>query len=133
MCRRCLDDDCQPESEAEYCKRHVYCRPEEFQFSESYQQSAENKEDSMNKHKISVASALLMIASLSIAACGGASTTAPTTAPTAVPVQPTAAPAQPTVAPTAAPTAAPTTAPAGPVTLNIWQPWGPDGGKGPGL
>jgi multiple sugar transport system substrate-binding protein len=69
----------------------------------------------MKQHKISVASALLVIASLSIAACGGASTTAPTAAPTAAP---------------ALPTAAPTTAAAQPVTLNIWHHWGPDDAKG---
>jgi multiple sugar transport system substrate-binding protein len=101
----------------------------------------------MNKHKFFRVIALLVIASMSIAACGGSATAAPTAPPaTAVPAQPTAVPAQPTVAPTAvpatavpttaptvAPTAAPTTAPAQPVTLNIWHHWGPDDAKGPAL
>jgi multiple sugar transport system substrate-binding protein len=98
----------------------------------------------MNKHKVFTVIALLVIASMSIAACGGAATAAPTAVPTAVPatavpatVAPTAVP--PTTAPTAvpatavpttAPTAVPTTAPAQPVTLNIWHNWGPDDAKG---
>jgi multiple sugar transport system substrate-binding protein len=103
----------------------------------------------MNKHKLFTVIALLVIASMSIAACGGSATAAPTAPPatavpaqpTAVPAQPTAVPAQPTavpttaptavpVQPTVAPTAAPTTAPAQPVTLNIWHNWGPDDAKG---
>jgi multiple sugar transport system substrate-binding protein len=93
----------------------------------------------MTKHKIFTVIALLVIASLSIAACGGSATAAPTAPPaTAVPAQPTAVPAQPTAAPTSAPptvapTTAPTAAPAQPVTLNIWHNWGPDDAKGPAL
>jgi multiple sugar transport system substrate-binding protein len=89
----------------------------------------------MNKHKVFTVIALLVIASMSIAACGGSATAAPTAAPTAPPATaapPTTAPtaAPPTVAPTTAPTTAPTAAPAVPVTLNIWHNWGPDDAKG---
>ena len=78
----------------------------------------------MNKHKVFTVIALLVIASMSIAACGGSATAAPTAAPaTAVPAQPTSttAPAQPTE----------TTAPAQPVTLNIMHNYGKDDAKGP--
>jgi multiple sugar transport system substrate-binding protein len=78
----------------------------------------------MNRKTISIAIALLVVASMALSACGAAKTVAPATA---APV--TAAPA------TAAPaTAAPATAaPAEPVTLTVWHNWGPDDAKGPAM
>ena len=60
---------------------------------------------------------------MSIAACGGASTTAPTAAP-----HRWFPPSPPPLRPPRR-----TTAPAEPVTLNIWHHWGPDDAKGPAL
>ena len=77
----------------------------------------------MNKRRISTMIALLVVASMTLSACGGAQATAP--AATSAPVEPTTAPVEPTAAPVE-----PTTAPAEPVTLTIWHNWGPDDAKG---
>jgi multiple sugar transport system substrate-binding protein len=78
----------------------------------------------MNKKIITITIALLVITSMTLTACGGATPTA------------TVAPARATVAPTTAPVATQPPAPAAtnaPVTLNIWHNWGPDDAKGPAM
>jgi multiple sugar transport system substrate-binding protein len=77
----------------------------------------------MNKRKISMFIALLVVTSMIISGCGGAPATAPVA--TSAPVEPTSAPVQPTEAPVQ-----PTAAPVEPVTLTIWHNWGPDDAKG---
>jgi multiple sugar transport system substrate-binding protein len=71
----------------------------------------------MNKRKISMIIALLVVTSMVISACGAT----PITAPAATVAPATAVPA----------TAVPATAvPVEPVTLTIWHNWGPDDAKG---
>ena len=77
----------------------------------------------MNKRKISMFIALLVVTSMIISGCGGAPATAPVS--DLSPVEPTSAPVQPTEAPVQ-----PTAAPVEPVTLTIWHNWGPDDAKG---
>jgi multiple sugar transport system substrate-binding protein len=71
----------------------------------------------MNKRKISIMIALLVVTSMILSACGAT----PTTAPAATAAPATAVPA------TSVP---PTSAPVKPVTLTIWHNWGPDDTKG---
>jgi ABC-type glycerol-3-phosphate transport system substrate-binding protein len=84
----------------------------------------------MSKKTIYLTTALLVIASMILTACGGATATAPAApAPTQPPAAP--APTPPPPAPTTPPAApAPTQPPAQPVTLNIMHNWGPDDAKG---
>jgi len=78
----------------------------------------------MNKRRITMTIALLMISSLILSACGGTkATTVPATSAPATSAPATSAPA----------TAAPATAAPEPVTITIWHNWGPDDAKGPAM
>lgn len=78
----------------------------------------------MNKRIFSMTIAVLAITSMILAACGATPTAAPATQAPA-----TQAPATQPPAPTATQPPAPTATPA-PVTLTIWDKWGPDDTKG---
>jgi multiple sugar transport system substrate-binding protein len=90
----------------------------------------------MYKRTITITIALLMIASMLLSACGGATaTSAPATIAPATAAPATMAPATAAPATMAPATEAPaTSAPAAePVTLTIWHNWGPDDAKGPAM